>query len=103
MGGGFLLVPLLLFLSQISMLQAVASSLVIITLISGSGFISHLYLNAQAGHSIHWATLAWVALGGLLGMLLGQHLSRHIAGPRLQQFFALSLVGTVIITLVFHH
>jgi len=102
-GGGFLIVPLLLFVSQVSMVHAVSSSLVIITLISSSGFISHLLLNTHAGIDINWATLGWVAAGGLLGMVFGQKLSRYIAGPRLQQIFALSLVCTVIITLIFQH
>lgn len=102
-GGGFLIVPLLLFLSQINMVQAVSSSLVIITLISGSGFISHLLFSAHTGIAIPWPILGKVAMGGLIGMLLGQYLSRYIAGSRLQQIFAFSLVVTVIVTFIFHH
>ncbi|HAO24060.1 MAG TPA: sulfite exporter TauE/SafE family protein, partial [Methylophaga sp.] len=40
-GGGFLIIPLLLLLSQVSMIQAVSTSLVVIALISSSGFIAH--------------------------------------------------------------
>jgi uncharacterized membrane protein YfcA len=44
-GGGFLIVPLLLALSPISMAQAVSTSLIIIAVISGSSFISHLTMD----------------------------------------------------------
>lgn len=101
-GGGFLIVPLLLFLSQVSMAQAVSTSLVIITLISCSGFISHLLLSTQTNMAINWVTLAWVAAGGLVGMLAGQWLSRLIAGAKLQQLFAISLLCVAFITLYFH-
>ncbi len=101
-GGGFLIIPLLLFLSQISMTQAVSSSLVIITLVSSAGFITHLLLNAHSGVAMLWALLGWVALGAILGMLGGQWLCRFIAGPRLQQLFALSLIVVSLVTF-FHH
>lgn len=89
-GGGFLIVPLLLALSPISMRQAVGTSLLIIALISSSGFISHLLLS---GHSNidQGLTLLLVASGGILGMFAGQLLSQKLAGPRLQRGFALSL------------
>lgn len=95
-GGGFLIVPLLLFLSQVSMVQAVSSSLVIIALISGSGFISHLLMEPMTST---WDKLGWVAGGGLIGMLAGQWLSRWVAGARLQQFFAITLIAVALLTL----
>ena len=102
-GGGFLIVPLLLFLSQISMTQAVSSSLVIITLVSSAGFITHLSLNAHSGAAMPWALLGWVAFGAVLGMLGGQWLCRFIAGPRLQQLSALSLIAVSLVTFFLHH
>jgi uncharacterized protein len=87
-GGGFLIVPLLLALSPISMAQAVATSLAIITAISSLGFANYLLANPSQVD----ASLGLVLLGGLLGMLLGLSLSPHIANARLQKFFALALV-----------
>ena len=87
-GGGFLIVPLLIALSGVTIAQAVSTSLLIITLISGSGFVSHLLLSPH----LPWAHLAWVTAGGVLGMFAGQHLSKKLAGPRLQQLFALGLM-----------
>ena len=95
-GGGFLIVPLLLALSPISMAQAVNTSIVIIAVVSSAGFASHLVLSAP-NHS--WQPLALVAGGGVLGMMLGQAVSHRIANAGLQKFFALSLVAVCAITL----
>lgn len=95
-GGGFLIVPLLLMLSPISMAQAVSTSLIIIAAVSGSGFISHI---AMTQHS-DWSVLAWVVAGGILGMMLGQAVSYKIANARLQKIFALSLLLVSGITLL---
>ena len=95
-GGGFLIVPLLLALSAITMAQAVSTSLFIIALVSGVGFVSHLLLYPTH----NWQQLGLVGLGGLLGMMLGQVLSHKIANAALQKTFALSLFLLSAITLV---
>jgi uncharacterized membrane protein YfcA len=87
-GGGFLIVPTLLFLTGISMTQAVATSMVIIALVSGSGFISYLTL----GNNVPIDILVQVALGGLVGMTLGIMFSKKIAGPSLQKGFSLLML-----------
>jgi uncharacterized membrane protein YfcA len=84
LGGGFLIVPTLLFLTGTSMTQAVATSMVIIALASGSGFISYLTL----GNVVPINILVQVALGGLIGMTLGIMFSKNIAGPSLQKGFS---------------
>lgn len=94
-GGGFLIVPLLLALSAVSMAQAVSTSLLIIALISSSGFISHLAMSETQ----HWDWLILVAAGGVIGMIIGQVVSHKIANVLLQKLFALSLLVVAIITL----
>lgn len=94
-GGGFLIVPLLLALSPISMAQAVSTSLMIIALVSSSGFISHLVLSEQN----NWSLLGLVALGGVAGMMVGQTVSRRIASALLQKLFALALLAVALVTL----
>jgi len=94
-GGGFLIVPLLLILSPISMAQAVSTSLLIIAVVSGSGFISHLLLSPTND----WNLLGLVALGGVLGMMLGQTISHKIANALLQKIFAVSLLLVSLMTL----
>ena len=54
-GGGFLIVPTLVFVAQVSMRQAVATSLLIITLISGAGFFSFAQHNV-----LDWQLLSYV-------------------------------------------
>lgn len=96
-GGGFLIVPLLIYLTQVSIQQAIATSLVIIAAVSTSGFVSYLLL----APSINVNVLLLIGVGGIAGMALGQSLSRHLAGPRLQQIFALSLLLISIFTLFY--
>lgn len=97
-GGGFLIVPLLLALSAVSMAQAVSTSLLIIALISSSGFISHLVMNENQ----QWDWLLLVAAGGLMGMVIGQTVSHKIANLWLQKLFAVSLLvvaGTMVFSI----
>lgn len=94
-GGGFLIVPLLLALSAVSMAQAVSTSLLIIALISSSGFISHLVFTETP----HWHWLILVAAGGVIGMIIGQAVSHKIANVLLQKIFAVSLLIVATITL----
>lgn len=95
-GGGFLIVPLLLFLSPISMAQAVSTSLLIIAVISSSGFISHLQMSANND----WHLMGLVAFGGAVGMMIGQSVSHKIANATLQKIFAISLFIVSCTTLV---
>ena len=94
-GGGFLIVPSLLFISQVSMGQAVATSLLIICVIGGAGFVSF----AAGNNSLDWPHLAQVCFGGLLGMLGASLIANRISGPQLQKIFALALFATATIIL----
>jgi uncharacterized membrane protein YfcA len=94
-GGGFLIVPTLVFVAQVSMRQAVATSLLIITLISGAGFFSFAQNNV-----LDWQLLSYVCIGGLFGMLAGRLMASKIAGAQLEKIFALSLVAVTLTTLV---
>ncbi len=98
-GGGFLIVPLLLMLSPISMAQAVSTSLIIIAAVSSSGFISHLIMNDH----INWLTLGLVVIGGILGMFAGQTVSHKIANATLQKIFSICLIIVSVTTLAIHH
>jgi uncharacterized membrane protein YfcA len=94
-GGGFLIVPLLLALSAISMAQAVSTSLMIIAVVSSTGFISHVVIHQPDNFS----ALAMI-IGGLLGMLLSQKISHKVANALLQKSFAVSLIVVCVITLM---
>jgi len=95
-GGGFLIVPLLMFLSQVNIKNAVSTSLLIITIISLSGFVSYYIIS----ENFQWLLLGKIVLGGMIGMFLGIKISVYIAGSRLQKTFAISILMISIITLV---
>lgn len=85
-GGGFLIVPALMFITQMDIRRAVASSLLVITAIGYIGLVSALV----SGRDLDPAIVAMFTLGGLLGMFLGRLLARRIAGASLQRLFAVS-------------
>lgn len=86
-GGGFVIVPALVLFIGLDMPRAVATSLAVITLVAGSGFIAFM---AAGQLPPVWPM---VAAGAFIGMLAGTVLARHLAGPRLQQGFALLIVA----------
>lgn len=90
-GGGFLIVPFLNLLNGISMRNAVATSLVIIAVISTSGFLTHLMMQP-----VNWQQLAFLGIGGIAGMVLGSALAKRLAGAHLQQIFALSIIAMAV-------
>lgn len=98
-GGGFLIVPFMTAITQLSMRQAVGTSLFVITVISGVGFFS--YILKAGGLSIATSPALVVVIGGaIVGMLVGTLLSRKIAGPRLQQLFVVAIIVMAIFSLV---
>ncbi|MED5608005.1 MULTISPECIES: sulfite exporter TauE/SafE family protein [Pseudomonas] len=87
-GGGFLIVPGLLWFTPLSMLAATATSMAVIALVSGGGFL--LYLShAQPPMPL----LAALAAGGALGVLAGNRLALRLGGATLQRIFAVMLLA----------
>ena len=95
-GGGFLIVPLLIYLSQLNMRIAVSTSLFVIAMISSVGFASHIYLS----ESLAWQPLAVIFVAAIAGMMASQFFAKKIAGVTLQKIFAVSLFSVSIITLL---
>jgi len=88
-GGGFVLVPTLLVMSNLPMKAVVATSMGVLALISAGGV-----LNASLTGQMAWAVALPFAAGALIGLLGGRLFAHRLAGPRLQQGFAL-LSGAV--------
>ncbi|MEO5671052.1 MAG: sulfite exporter TauE/SafE family protein [Ramlibacter sp.] len=83
-GGGFIVVPTLLAMSDLPMKSIVATSLGVVAMVSLAGVVSASF----AGY-MPWQ-VAWpFAAGALLGALLGRTVAARLAGPRLQQVFAM--------------
>lgn len=83
-GGGFIIVPVLLFVTGMSIHRAVATSLLVIFLISVSGVVAHV-LHGQ----LFPMPLSLLFMGGgFAGMLLGSALRSRVHGNTLQRLFA---------------
>ena len=94
-GVGFLIVPAILYSTRMPMQYAVATSLLIISVISTSGFTRFVIINP----GLDWALLSKICLGGLLGILGGRLVEKKIAGIQLQRTFAGALLAMVAVTL----
>lgn len=94
-GGGFLIVPLLVYLSQVSMQQAIGTSLFVITAVSSAGFISF----AADTEAMDWLLMGIIVSGGIVGMVIGRLIGQKVSGPNLQKLFSLSLIAVSLVTL----
>ncbi len=86
-GGGFVIVPALVLLMGLSMMQAVATSLAIIAVVSAAGFAG--FMVQQQGMP---PAVPPLFAGSLGGMLLGTVLAPRLAGPGLQRFFVILML-----------
>ncbi|MCX5590019.1 sulfite exporter TauE/SafE family protein [Alcaligenes endophyticus] len=94
-GGGFLIVPSLRRYSNLSMHSIVATSLLLIALVSLSGAAVALSSGA------HIPTLGWLFTGAaLLGMLFGRAIASHIPAHTLQQGFSILTAVVAVILLI---
>jgi uncharacterized membrane protein YfcA len=91
-GGGFVIVPALRASTDLSMHSAVATSLMAIALISG-GTVA---VAAWQGQDIAWLVALPFVAGTVLGMVAGRQLAPRLAGPRLQQGFAVAMLGVAV-------
>lgn len=82
-GGGFVIVPMLVLLTSLPMRTSVATSLGVISVVSTVGFGSFLL-----HQSLPVSLLLLLVGGAALGMAAGSRVARRVAGPRLQQGFA---------------
>ena len=95
-GGGFVIVPALVLFSKMPIHRAVATSLLVIVLVSLSGVGSHV----AAGRAISWDVTGLFIAGGYVGLQLGSRLAKRLSGPRLQRLFAGAIVGVAVLIIV---
>ena len=98
-GGGFLIVPALTFVTRLSIQRAVASSLLIIAMVGISGVTSALW----QGREIPLVMTVLFIVGGIIGMFLGQRIARKISGLLLQKIFIAMVVVVALVSLVLWH
>ncbi|OYU84713.1 MAG: permease [Flavobacterium sp. BFFFF2] len=82
-GGGFLMVPGLVFWVRLNMKQAIGTSLALVALQSLTGFLA----NASTPQHLHWTMLAGIIACALVGMFVGLKVSRRIKAQPLQKGF----------------
>jgi uncharacterized protein len=87
LGGGFLMVPLLLFLG-FSAQQAVGTSFMAILVISISALVAHGKL-ANVDYRLGIA----LGIGGIIGAQVGARLVEHVSTGSFKKIFAFVLLG----------
>lgn len=81
-GGGFMIIPALIFMLKLPMKEAIGTSLLIIAANSLLGFVS------SANHTIiHWSFLLTIAAFAIIGIFIGTMLSKKIDGAKLKPVF----------------
>jgi len=95
-GGGFLIIPVLVFVEKLPMKKAIGTSLFIIALQSLLGFLGDL----QNGISINWKMLLLFTACSVIGIFIGILLSKKVSGEKLKTSFGwfVLLMGIYIIT-----
>ena len=91
-GGGFIIVPALVYLAAVPVKEAVGSSLLIITLNSLSGFAGNIGQVA-----IDWPLVGVFTGVTALGAILGTRLNRHVPQVRIKQGFALLILVLLVV------
>lgn len=87
LGGGFLMIPLLLFLGYTAQ-KAVGTSFLAIFVISISALIAH---NKLA--NVDYRAGILLGLGGIIGAQVGARLVEHVSTASFKRIFAAILVG----------
>ena len=88
LGGGFMIVPLLIFLGREAKL-AVGTSFVFILVVAISSIISHYRLG-----NIDIKTGLTLGLGGLIGAQIGPQILQHVSEQNFKRIFAVLLAIT---------
>jgi hypothetical protein len=90
LGGGFLVVPLLIFMGRETKL-AVGTSFVFILMVAISSILAHYRLG-----NIDIKTGMVLAFGGVIGAQFGPHLLQHLSDQNYKRIFSVLLVITAV-------
>jgi uncharacterized membrane protein YfcA len=86
-GGGFLIVPALVYLTALGVKEAVGTSLLVITLNALSGFAGYI-----GEVPIDWPLVGSFTGVAAVGAIVGTRLNRHVPQVRIKQGFALLIL-----------
>jgi uncharacterized membrane protein YfcA/uncharacterized membrane protein YedE/YeeE len=93
-GGGFLIVPALVFFAGLSLRSAISTSLLVIALQSLAGFGGHL-----SGLKLNATLTLWVTLAAVAGSVVGARVSTRVPRERLRPAFAglVAVTGSLVL------
>lgn len=91
-GGGFLIVPTLVILSNLTMSFAVGTSLIIIAINSFIGFLEQLFTLNTLHLNIDWEVIVIVSAVGIFGSFSGGLISDWFSQACLRKVFGLSVL-----------
>ncbi|TCP30885.1 hypothetical protein EV207_10464 [Scopulibacillus darangshiensis] len=87
-GGGWLLVPILIYIYRVAPHYATATSIFSLCLYSAIGVITQIYY----GH-IDWSVVLWGGLGVLVGGQAGAYMSNKLSGRLIIKMLSILLIG----------
>jgi uncharacterized membrane protein YfcA len=90
LGGGFLMVPFLLFLGY-SAQRAVGTSFLAILVLSVSALVAHSKLE-----NVDYRAGVLLGVGGIIGAQIGARLVEHVSGDIFRKIFAIVLLSLAI-------
>lgn len=85
-GGGWLMVPILIYLYRVAPHRATATSVFALSLYSIIGVMLHVY----NGH-VDWSAAVWGGVGALLGAQIGVFISNRMSGKLIVQLLSILL------------
>jgi uncharacterized membrane protein YfcA len=87
-GGGFLIVPALVFVAKLPMRLAIGTSLLVITMNALSGFLGYV-----GTVPIDWHLVSWFTAVAAVGSVAGTLISKQVPQRRLKEVFGVLLIG----------
>jgi len=95
-GGGFVIVPALVLFSGMGIHRAVATSLLVIAVVSASGLASYLLAHQPLPTRVAFPFV----IGGIAGLGLGTLVGRRLSPARLQEVFAIVIIAIAAFVIV---
>lgn len=90
-GGGFVVIPALRKATDLPMPSILATALAVVALVSATGVAAAVFVG-----NMNWLVALPFAAGALTGMLIGRKIAGQLDASRLQQGFAIVLMGVSI-------
>jgi uncharacterized membrane protein YfcA len=91
-GGGFLMVPALMYFANVPTKKAIGTSLLLVAVNSFIGFLGDMRSHVQ----IDWAFFATFAFFSVTGVLIGHYLATYIHNNKLKKAFGWFILITAV-------